>query len=146
MPHARRPRQVRLDRRRVLVVEDDDFFAEALRELLEADGRLEVAGRARDGREAVELAEALRPDVVLMDIVLPVMDGIEATREIRRRQPTIPVVGITGSEYEERALEVRDAGAVDFVGKGRLGPDLVEIVVAAVHHRRRRGRGRLTRG
>jgi chemotaxis response regulator CheB len=113
----------------VLVVEDDDFFAEALRELLEADGRLEVAGRARDGREGVELAEALRPDVVLMDIVLPVMDGIEATREIRRRQPTIAVVGITGSEYEERALEVRDAGAVDFVGKGR-----------------RRGRGRLTRG
>ncbi len=115
------------------MVEDDDSFAEALRELLEADGRLEVVGRARDGREGVELAEALRPDVVLMDIVLPVMDGIEATREIRRRQPTIAVVGITGSEYEERALEVRDAGAVDFVGKGRLGPDLVEIVVAAVH-------------
>ena len=60
-------------------------------------------------------AEALRPDVVLMDIVLPVVDGVEATREIRRRQPTIPVVAITGSEYEEHALEVRDAGAVDFV-------------------------------
>jgi two-component system, NarL family, response regulator LiaR len=145
MPHARRPRHVSSHRRRVLVVEDDDSFAEALRELLEADGRLEVVGRARDGREGVALAEALRPDVVLMDIVLPMMDGIEATREIRRRQPTIAVVGITGSEYEERALEVRD-GAVDFVGKGRLGPDLVEIVVAAVQYRRRRGRGRLTRG
>jgi CheY-like chemotaxis protein len=97
----------------VLVVEDDDSFAEALTELLEADGRLQVAGRARDGREAIELAEALRPDVVLMDIVLPVMDGVEATREIRRRQPTIPVVGVTGSEYEERALAVQDdAGAV----------------------------------
>ena len=93
------------------MVEDDDSFAQALRTLLEADGRLEVAGRARDGREGIELAEALRPDVVLMDIVLPVMDGVEATREIRRRQPTIAVVGITGSEYEERALEVRDAGA-----------------------------------
>jgi CheY-like chemotaxis protein len=103
---------------RVLVVEDDDSFTEALSELLEADGRLEVAGRARDGREGVELAEALRPDVVLMDIVLPVMDGIEATREIRRRQPTIPVVGITGSEYEERALEVRDAGASRFRRQG----------------------------
>jgi two-component system, NarL family, response regulator LiaR len=140
MPHARRPRQVRLHRRRVLVVEDDDSFAEALRELLEADGRLEVAGRARDGSEAIELAEALRPDVVLMDIVLPVMDGVEATREIRRKQPTIPVVAITGSEYEERALEVQDAGAVDFIRKGRLDPDLVEIVVAAARHRRRRGR------
>jgi NarL family two-component system response regulator LiaR len=72
-----------------------------------------------------------------MDILLPVMDGVEATREIRRRQPGIAVVGITGSEYEERALEVQDAGAVDFVRKGRLDPDLAEIVVAAAHHRRR---------
>jgi two-component system, chemotaxis family, protein-glutamate methylesterase/glutaminase len=122
----------------VLVVEDDESFAEALWELLEADGRLEVVGTARDGREGVELAEALRPDVVLMDIVLPVMDGIEATRELRRRQPTIPVVGISGWEYEERALEVRDAGAVDFVGKVRLDADLVDVVVAATDRRRRR--------
>ena len=80
-----------------------------------------------------------------MDIVLPVMDGVEATREIRRRQPTIAVVGITGLEYEERVLEVRDAGAVDFVRKGRLDPDLVEIVVAAAKRRPRRRRGRSTR-
>ncbi len=146
MPHPRRRRDVSSRRRAVLVVEDDDSFAEALRELLEADGRLEAAGRARDGQEAIELAEALRPDVVLMDVVLPVMDGIEATREIWQRQPTMPIVAITGSEYEERALEVRDAGAVDFVGKDRLDPDLVEIVVAAAHHRRRRGRGRPTSG
>jgi chemotaxis response regulator CheB len=146
MRHARRGRLVRFHRWRVLVVEDDDFFAQALRKLLEADGRLEVAGTARNGREGVELAEALRPDVVLMDIVLPVMDGVEATREIRRRQPAIPVVGITGVAYEERALEVRNAGAVDFVDKGGLGPDLVEIVVAAAHGRRRPRRGRRTRG
>ena len=128
------------------MVEDDDSFAQALRTLLEADGRLEVVGAARDGRVGVELAEALRPDVVLMDLVLPVMDGVEATREIRRRQPTIPVVGITGLAYEERALEVRNAGAVDFVDKSELGPDLVEIVVAAARGRRRRRRGRRTRG
>jgi NarL family two-component system response regulator LiaR len=146
MPHSRRRLHISPRRRRVLVVEDDDSFAEALTQLLEADSRLEVAGRARDGREAIELAEALRPDVVLMDIVLPVMDGVEATREIRRRQPTIPVVAITGSEYEERALEVQDAGAVDFVRKGRLDPDLVDIVVAAAHQRRRRLRSRLTSG
>ena len=139
-------RRRRSHRWRVLVVEDDDSFAEAVRKLLEADGRLQVAGRARDGREAIELAGALRPDVVLMDIVLPVMDGVEATREIRRRQPTIAVVGITGSEYEERALEVQDAGAVDFVDKSRLGPDLVEIVVAAADGRRRRWRGRRASG
>jgi CheY-like chemotaxis protein len=138
MPHATGKRQVSSLPLRVLVVEGDDSFADVLRELLEADGRLEVAGRARNGLEGVELAEALQPDVVLMDIALPVMDGVEATREIRRRQPTVAVVGITGLEYEERALEVRDAGAVDFVGKLRLDPDLVEIVVAAAKRRRRR--------
>src|SRR5438128_656120 len=140
MTHPRRRPQVGSHRRRVLVVEDDDTFAEALTELLEADGRLEVVGRARDGREAIELAEALRPDVVLMDIGLPVIDGVEATREIRRKQPTMPVVAVTGSEYEERALEMRDAGAVDFVRKARLDPDLVESVVAAAHRRHRRQR------
>ena len=71
MPHPRRRRHLSSRPRRVLVVEDDDSFAEALTQLLQADGRLQVVGRARDGREGVELAEALRPDVVLMDIVLP---------------------------------------------------------------------------
>jgi DNA-binding NarL/FixJ family response regulator len=144
MPRASRRRWVRFHRWRVLVVEDDDAFAEALRTLLEADGRLEVAGTARDGRQGVELADALRPDVVLMDVVLPVMDGVEATREIQRRQPTIPVVGMTGVAYEERALDVSHAGAVDFVDKSVFGPTLVEVVVAAAHGGgRRRGRRRM---
>jgi CheY-like chemotaxis protein len=116
---------------RVLVVEDDDHFVQALTELLEADGRIEVAGRALDGREGLALAEALRPDVVLMDIQLPLLDGIEATRQLRSRQPSLPVIAITGSEYEERALEVRQAGAVDYVRKGRLDPDLAEVILAA---------------
>ncbi len=116
---------------RVLFVEDDDLFVQGLTELLEADGRLEIAGRALDGREGVALAEALRPDVVLMDIQLPVIDGIEATRQLRRRQPSLPVVAITGSEYEERALEARQAGAADYVRKGRLDPDLAEVILAA---------------
>jgi chemotaxis response regulator CheB len=146
MLHAWRRRQLRFRRWRVLVVDDDDSFAEAVKALLEADGRLQIAGRARNGREGVDLAEALRPDVVLMDIVLPVMDGVEATREIARRQPTIPVIGITGLAYEDRAREVRNAGAVDFVDKGGLGPDLIEIVVAAAHGRPRRRRRRRTRG
>jgi CheY-like chemotaxis protein len=120
----------------LVMLEDDNVFAEALTELLEADGRIEVAGRAREGREGVDLVDALEPDVVLTDIALPVMDGVEATREILRRHPGMPVVAMTGWEYEERALEVREAGAVDYVSKSRLGPDLVEVLVAAARARR----------
>ena len=120
----------------LVLLEDDDAFAEALTELFAADGRIEVAGRAREGREGVDLVDALAPDVVLTDIALPVMDGVEATREILRRHPGMPVVAITGWEYEERALEVREAGAVDYVSKSRLGPDLVEVLVAAARARR----------
>ncbi len=120
----------------LVMLEDDNAFAEALTELLEADGRIEVAGRAREGREGVDLVDALEPDVVLADIALPVMDGVEATREILRRHPGMPVVAMTGWEYEERALEVRAAGAVDYVSKSRLGPDLVEALVAAARARR----------
>ena len=80
--------------------------------------------------------DALEPDVVLTDIALPVLDGVEATREILRRHPGMPVVAMTGREYEERALEVRAAGAVDYVSKSRLGPDLIEALVAAARARR----------
>jgi len=104
-------------------------FAQALRTLLEADGRLEVVGTAAMAAVGVELAEALRQTVVLMDLVLPVMDGVEATHENPAKAAHHPVVGITGLAYEERALEVRNAGAVDFIDKSELGPDLVEIVV-----------------
>jgi two-component system, NarL family, response regulator LiaR len=124
---------------RVLVVEDDDLFVQALTELLETDDRIQIAARAYDGREGVALAETLRPDVVLMDIQLPVMDGIKATRELRRRHPLLPVVAITGSEYQERALEARQAGAVDYVRKGRLGPDLIEVILAAADRASRQG-------
>jgi DNA-binding NarL/FixJ family response regulator len=125
---------------RVALVDDQAIVRSGLARILGPADGFEVIAECANGREAVDKLPALRPDVVLMDIVLPVIDGVEATREIRRRQPTIPVVAITGSEYEERALEMRDAGAVDFVRKGRLGPDLVDIVVAAAHRRRRRRR------
>jgi len=117
---------------RVLIVEDDDGFATMLEELLQADRRITICGRARDGRGAIDLVDELRPDLVLMDIALPVMDGVQATREIVRRRPDLPVVALTGLEYEERALEVRDAGAVEFLRKGRIDVDLTEAVLAIV--------------
>ena len=125
---------------RVLVAEDDAAFLETLEAVLEADGRFAVIGRARNGREAVDLAEQLRPDIVVMDIEMPVMDGIEATRLLRKRLPGMPVVAISGHDYEERVLEIRAAGADDYVRKARIEEELAAVaasLVSTVIRRRR---------
>jgi CheY-like chemotaxis protein len=114
---------------RILVAEDDEDFSIALETLLEADGRFAVVGRARDGREAVELADRLTVDAVVMDIEMPVIDGVEATRQLHERTPAVPVVAISGTDYEERVLEIRDAGAVDYVRKSRVEEDLADALV-----------------
>jgi two-component system nitrate/nitrite response regulator NarL len=104
--------------------------------VLDAEDAFEVVGRARNGREAVELAEELRPDLVIMDVEMPVMDGVEATRVLHERLPDVPVLAISGHDYEERALEIRAAGAADYVRKARLEDELT--VVAAKLARRQR--------
>jgi CheY-like chemotaxis protein len=114
---------------RILVAEDDEDFSIALETLLEADGRFAVVGRARDGREAVELAGRLTLDAVVMDIEMPVLDGVEATRQLQERSPALPVVAISGTDYEERVFEIRDAGAVDYVRKSRVEEDLADALV-----------------
>lgn len=114
---------------RILVAEDDEAFLEALAAVLERDRSLKVVGRARNGREAVELAAELRPDLVVMDVEMPVLDGIEATRILHERMPDLPVLAISGHDYEERALEIRAAGAADYVRKARLEDEL--LLVAA---------------
>ena len=114
---------------RILVAEDDEDFSSVLESLLEADGRFAVVGRARDGREAVELAGRLSVDAVVMDIEMPVLDGVEATRQLQEQSPEVPVVAISGTEYEERVFEIRDAGAVDYVRKARVEEDLVDALV-----------------
>jgi DNA-binding NarL/FixJ family response regulator len=106
--------------------------------VLEDDARFEVVGLARDGRAAVELAESLLADVVVMDIEMPVVDGVEATRRIQEAAPEVQVVAISGTEYEERVLEIREAGAVDYVRKSRIDDDLVAVLEALVLSLRRR--------
>jgi DNA-binding NarL/FixJ family response regulator len=117
---------------RILVAEDDEDFRIALETVLEADGRFAVVGRASDGREAVELAGRLTVDAVVMDIEMPVVDGVEATRQLQEQTPAVPVVAISGTDYEERVLEIREAGAADYVRKARLEEDLVDALVAAI--------------
>ena len=84
--------------RRVLVAEDDDGAALLLQALLEADTRVEMVGRARNGREALSLAASLNPDVILMDLQMPVMGGVEAIRRLRERGSTVRIVVVTGAE------------------------------------------------
>jgi two-component system, NarL family, nitrate/nitrite response regulator NarL len=117
---------------RVLVAEDDEAFLAVLEAVLEAHGDFAVIGRARNGKEAVELAARLEPDLVVMDIEMPVVDGVEATKAICERHPGLPVVAISGHDYEERVLEIRHAGAVDYVRKARLEDELPAVVAALV--------------
>jgi DNA-binding NarL/FixJ family response regulator len=127
---------------RILLAEDDEDFSAALEAVLAADGRFSVAGRALDGRQAVELAATLDVDAVVMDIEMPEVDGVEATRLLQIERPGVPVIAISGHDYEERVLEIRAAGAVDYVRKSRVDEDLVDVLAAllsrdgsAVHQR-----------
>jgi DNA-binding NarL/FixJ family response regulator len=110
---------------RILICEDDDGLAALVHETLEADGRYRVVDRARTGAEAVELAERHTPDVVLMDIGMPGLDGIDATRAIHERDSGQHVVIYTGSDEYGDVARADAAGAVGFLHKEALtSPDL----------------------
>jgi DNA-binding NarL/FixJ family response regulator len=127
---------------RILVAEDDESFLEAISLLLEQDDRFVVAGRARNGREAVALAEEVEPDAVVVDIEMPVLDGVEATRRLREAAPDLPIVAVSGHDYEERVLEIRQAGADDYVRKARLADELPRVLAALLEPAGRSARSR----
>jgi DNA-binding NarL/FixJ family response regulator len=102
---------------RVLVVDDEALLRTAFSSLIEAEEDLEVVGVACDGREAVELAASLAPDVVVMDVRMPVMDGIEATRQITRAGPRVLI--LTTFDLDEYVFEALRAGASGFALKSR---------------------------
>ena len=129
----------------VLIVDDSSFFRKRLSEILGASGQITVVGTASNGREAVEQAEKLRPDVITMDYEMPVMDGITAVREILRKHP-IPVLMFSSLTYEGArvTLDALEAGAVDFLPKNfeeiagnssQLQKILVERVVSIARSR-----------
>lgn len=114
---------------RVLIADDHRLFAEALEAILAGESTIEVVGRARNGAEALELALELEPDVVLMDISMPVMDGVEATRRIREARPDACVLMLTGSNTTVDVDRASDAGAAGYVTKDRIASQLVEAIV-----------------
>ena len=114
---------------RILVCEDDEQLAALVGELLADDGDFDVVGRARDGEEAVRLAAELRPELVLMDIGLPGVDGIEATRAIRAAVGAPHVVIYTGSDEYADVARADDAGADGYLHKNALtSPDLPDAL------------------
>ena len=116
---------------RVLVVDDHALFAEALMLTLAIDERIEVVGCASSGLEAVALTEALQPDVVLMDVHMPGMDGIEATRQVRRISPQTRVVIVTAARSPEVAAYALAAGAVRFLTKDIPALKLIDTIIEA---------------
>jgi DNA-binding NarL/FixJ family response regulator len=120
-------------RLRVLLVEDDEKFVEAVKAVLVPDERFDVVGVANDGRRAVELTEELEPDLVLVDIGLPGIDGVEATRAIRKRCPSARVVMLTGRTDRADIERTERAGAIGYVMKDELGtPNLTDSLLALV--------------
>jgi DNA-binding NarL/FixJ family response regulator len=116
---------------RVLLVDDDEMFLESATAILSADDRLAVVGAARDGAEAVAMVEQSSPDLVLMDIGMPAVDGVEATRAIHERLPTIPVVMLTGLTGRAEADAAAEAGAIGYVQKETLGsPHFADSLLA----------------
>jgi DNA-binding NarL/FixJ family response regulator len=113
----------------VLIADDNGLFASALHGILETDASIEVVGHAADGEEAIRLATELTPDVVLMDLSMPRVDGLEATRRVRAAIPEMAVVVLTGSLDTADAERAVEAGAAGYVTKDRI----LEELVAAIH-------------
>ncbi|MBA2460356.1 MAG: response regulator transcription factor [Actinobacteria bacterium] len=114
---------------RVVIADDDERFAELVAELLHRCAGIEVVGIARDGEEAVQLACWQDADVVVMDIDMPRIDGIVATRLVREARPRMCVLMLTGADHD-RIEEARDAGAVGYVNKLHAPGELVPALLA----------------
>jgi DNA-binding NarL/FixJ family response regulator len=114
---------------RVLIADDHRLFAEALEAILASDTRIEVVAHAGDGEEAVKLARELKPNVVLMDISMPVMDGIEAAEELHRDGDDVTILMLTGSNSRDDVDRARKAGAAGYVTKDRIAAELIDAIV-----------------
>jgi len=116
---------------RVLIADDEPLFAEALEVLLAADERIDVVGRATDGSQAVELARQLEPDLVLMDLSMPGVDGFRATEQIVGGPGGVRVLVLTGSEDPADVARARRAGATGYITKDRIAETLVDAILLA---------------
>ena len=125
------------DRIMVMVVDDHPIMRNGLRDTLEASGRFEVVGLAGDGEEAVSTVEALKPEVIVMDVLMPNKDGIDACREIMELLPGTRVLMLTASDEEDAVIEAIAAGARGYLEKYSRPEELVEAVLDVAEGRLR---------
>ncbi|MCG3207686.1 MAG: Oxygen regulatory protein NreC [Anaerolineae bacterium] len=115
----------------VLLAEDHTIVRQGLRSLLDNEPEIEVVGEAGDGQEAIQKTEQLRPAVVVMDITMPILNGLEATRQIKKLFPAVKVVILTVHSTEEHIYQILRAGASGYVVKQGAVPELIEAIRAA---------------
>jgi DNA-binding NarL/FixJ family response regulator len=115
---------------RVLIVDDHKIVREGLAGLMQFESDIEVVGQAADGLQAIELSEKLQPDVVIMDVNLGEMNGVEVTREILARNPGVRVIGLSMHIDPDIARGMRDAGAAAYLNKGAPSDDLLAAIRA----------------
>lgn len=120
---------------RILLADDHDVVRAGLREMLNAREGWEVCGEAANGRAAVELALRLKPDVAVLDLTMPELNGLEATRQIRKELPQTEVLIFTMHETEQLIREVLAAGARGYVLKSDAGRHLISAIDALAHHK-----------
>ena len=125
------------DRIRVMVVDDHPIMRNGLRDTLAASGRFEVVGEAGDGDEAVRAVAELNPEVIVMDVIMPGMDGIDACREIMERQPDMRIMILTASTEEDAVIEAIAAGATGYLQKYSRPEELVQAVLDVAEGRLR---------
>jgi DNA-binding NarL/FixJ family response regulator len=116
---------------RVLIVDDHEIVREGLHTLLSEESTIELVGQAADGLEAVTMANKHRPDVILMDLVMPNMDGIEATRQILTAVPNSRILILTSFAEDKRVHDAIQAGATGYLLKDTLRPELLRAITAA---------------
>jgi two-component system response regulator NreC len=113
---------------KVLVVDDHAVLRDGIRALLTSQDDIEIVGEAAEGKEAIEKAVELAPDIVVMDIAMPLMDGLEATRRITKKNPRTRILVLTQHNNKEYVLAAIKAGATGYLHKNALGSELISAI------------------